>query len=195
MVELRGSGIELGIGGVNAIHLGRFQDDVRLDLDSAESGGRVGSEVRVAGSGGEDHHPPLFQVTHSAATDIWLSHLRHLDRGHRAGGYPDSFEGILQGQRVDHRGQHAHVVAGGTVEPQLACGHAAEDVASADDERDLHAHLVHPLHLPGDGLDDREIDAVIAGATKCLAAQLEQDAVVLWRTVSQFRVGHASLTL
>ncbi len=51
-------------------------------------------------------------------------------------------ERILQGQRVDHRRQHAHVVGGGAVHAAGAARDAAEDVAAADDERELAAERV-----------------------------------------------------
>src|SRR5207244_10843029 len=97
----------------------------------------------------------------------------------RSGGGARAFQRVLQGQRVDDGGEHAHVVAGRAVESTLGRGEAAEDVAAADHDRDLHAHLVHPLDLRGDRLDNFEVDAVVAAAAKRFTAQLEQHAVVL----------------
>src|SRR5487761_737712 len=198
VVELEGIGIELGVGCVHAVDLGRLENHVGLDLDSAQRRGGVGGEVRVAGAGGQDHDPALLEVADSASPDVRLSDLRHLDGGHGARGNPDPLERILQRQRVDHRRQHAHVVAGGAIDAKLAGSHATKDVAAADDERDLDAHLVDALHLAGDGLDDREVNAVVPRAAECLAAQLEQHAVVLRRTVPHLahsQCAQASLTL
>ena len=72
---------------------------------------------------------------------------------------PDLLQHVLEGQRVDHRGQHAHVVGGDPVEPLAARGGAADDVAAADHERELHAERVHRLDLFGEGLDHMEIEA------------------------------------
>src|SRR5262249_4905628 len=112
--------------------------------------------------------------------DLW-----HLNRGHGPRGDARAFERILQRQRVDHRRQHAHVVAGRPVEASLGGGQAAEDVSSADHERDLDTHLVDAFDLRRDRLDDLKVDAVVPAAAKRLAAQLEQNPVVLGRTVGQ----------
>ena len=47
------------------------------------------------------------------------------------------FQRVLQGQRVDHRGEHAHVVGGDAVHVFRLHGHAAEKIAAADDDGDL----------------------------------------------------------
>jgi hypothetical protein len=47
---------------------------------------------------------------------------------------------------------------------------------------------VNALDLPGDGRCHLEIDTVVAFAAKRFPAQLEQDAVVLRRTVTDFYV-------
>src|SRR5687767_15891914 len=49
---------------------------------------------------------------------------------------------ILHGEAVDDGRQHPHVVAGGAIHALRACGHAAEDVASANDDTDLHAEAL-----------------------------------------------------
>ena len=131
-----------------------------------------------------DHDTTLLEVPHRSAPDVRLRHLRHLDRRHGARGDASAFESVLQGQGVDHRREHAHVVAGGAVEPAVAGGQAAEDVATANHQRYLHAHLMHALHLGGDRLYDLEIDAVITRAAERLAAELQQDAVELRRPIS-----------
>jgi hypothetical protein len=49
------------------------------------AGGGVGGEVRVAGAGREDHHPPLLQVPHRASPNVRLGDLLHLDGALHAG--------------------------------------------------------------------------------------------------------------
>ena len=64
----------------------------------------------------------------------------------------EAFQGVLQGQAVEDGGQHAHVVGGGLLD-DLAAGAelgAAQDVAAADDDGQLHAALDDALRLPGD---------------------------------------------
>jgi hypothetical protein len=122
-------------------------------------------------------------MPHRPPADVRLGDLRHLDGGHGSRRDADPLERVLQREGVDDRGQHAHVVAGGAVEAELAGREAAEDVAAADHQRDLYAHLVDALDLFRDRLDDAEVDAVIARPAKRLTAQLQEDAVVLRRSV------------
>ena len=63
---------------------------------------------------------------------------------------PDVLEGILQGQAVHDRGEHADVVAGRPVHALGRRGEAAEDVAAADDDADLDAQPMDLGDLAGD---------------------------------------------
>ena len=63
---------------------------------------------------------------------------------------PCLFEGVLQREGVDDRGQHAHVVGLRPVHADGAGGDAAEDVAAADDDGQLHAEGLDFAHLPRD---------------------------------------------
>ena len=51
-------------------------------------------------------------------------------------------ERVLEGQAVHDRGQHPDVVAGRAVHALGRRGHAAEDVAAADDDADLDAEAM-----------------------------------------------------
>ena len=62
----------------------------------------------------------------------------------------EALQGVLQGQAVEDGGEHAHVVGGGLLD-DLAAGAelaAAQDVAAADDDGQLHAAL-DDAHAPG----------------------------------------------
>ena len=56
-------------------------------------------------------------------------------------GWPELLEGVLQGQGVDDRGEHAHVVGLGAVHARAGAGHAPPDVAAADDDGDVDAEV------------------------------------------------------
>ena len=71
-------------------------------------------------------------------------------------------ERVLQRQRVDDRGQHAHVVGGGAVHAAGAGGDAAEDVAAADDDGRLDAERLDLGDVGGDARGDVGVDAVVA---------------------------------
>ena len=135
-------GFFTGIGGVDPVHLGRLEDDVALDLHRAQGGRGVGGEVGVADARGEDHHPALFHVADGPPADEGLGDLAHLDGGEHAGEAAYALQGILEGEAVDHRGQHPHVIGGDAVHAVRAVGHAPEDVAAADDRGDLDAETL-----------------------------------------------------
>jgi hypothetical protein len=91
---------------------------------------------------------------------------------------------VLHRQRVHHRGQHAHVVAGDAIHAGRGKAGAAEDVAAADDYTDLHAGALDLDDLVGQSADDLGVDAVVGLAHQCFTGELEQDAAVLQRLVA-----------
>ena len=88
---------------------------------------------------------------------------------------PALLQGVLERQGVDHRGEHAHVVAGHAVDAAVARGQAADDVAAADDDGDLHPQGVDVADLVGDRRHHRLVDAEGLRAHQGLARELEQD--------------------
>ena len=112
----RACGSYARIGAVDALHavLGH-QQRLGVDLEGAQGGRRVGREERVAGAGGEDHDAALLEVPHRAAADVGLGDLRDRDRRLHARDRAGALERVLERQRVQDRGEHAHVVAGGAV--------------------------------------------------------------------------------
>ena len=126
-----------------------------MDLGGAQRGRGVGGEVGVAGAAGEDHDAALLQVAHRAAPDVGLGHRRDLERREHARGEPDLLERVLERQRVDHAGQHAHVVGAGAVHALARRRDAADHVAAADHDADLDAERVHVADLLGDARGSR----------------------------------------
>ena len=88
---------------------------------------------------------------------------------------------------VDDRGQHAHVIAGHAVDALGGRGHAAEDVAAADDDGDLDAHLLHFAELVGDRGQDVGVDAGAPPAHEGLTGKFEKDALELGGAVGHAR--------
>ena len=74
-------------------------------------------------------------------------------------GTPGLFERVLQGQGVDHRGQHAHVVGRDAIHVLRRRRHAAEEVAAADHQADLDAGLGDLGDLGRQLVDPLRIDA------------------------------------
>ena len=168
--------VRLRVGGVDAVDpvLGH-QDDLGVDLVRAQRGGRVGREERVAGAGGEDDDAALLEVADRAAADVGLGDLGDRDRRLHARVDALLLERVLQRQRVEDGGEHAHVVGGGAVHARRGAGEAAEDVAGADDDRDLDAAIVDLADLARDRLHALEVGAVGEVAHQRLPRQLEQD--------------------
>ena len=86
-------------------------------------------------------------MPHRAPPDERLGHLRHADGALHPGGHPDLLQGILQSERIDHRRQHAHVIAGGAFNPPLAAAQAAKDIPAAYHHYHLHPQLPHLAYL------------------------------------------------
>src|SRR4029079_17453869 len=121
-----------------AVDLGGFQQQVGVDLDRAQARGGVGGEDVVAGAGGENADAPLLEVAHGATPDVLLTNLVDANRGHHARVQTEGFDGVLHRERIHDGGEHAHVIAGDTIHAGTRQPGAAEDVAAADHDRDLH---------------------------------------------------------
>ena len=90
------------------------------------------------------------------------------------------FNCVLQGDGVDHGGQHAHVIGGDAVHAYGLLGDATEEVTAADDDADLTAGVGDLGDLLGDGLDEYRIDTETATRGQGLTRELEQNTLVHW---------------
>jgi hypothetical protein len=93
-------------------------------------------------------------------------------------------ERILHRQRVHDRREHAHVISGDAIHPGAGETGAAENVASADDYRNLDAEAADLRHFRRDTLDQLGIDPVVGLAHQGLAGKLQQYASVKYRDIS-----------
>ena len=93
-------------------------------------------------------------MANGTAADVRLGDLGHRQGREHARLRPAPLQRILDGERVEHGGEHAGVVAGCAVHPLGGRSHAAVDVARADDDPDLDAHRLDADDLLGD-LGDR----------------------------------------
>src|SRR5262249_1984879 len=82
-------------------------------------------------------------------TNVWLGNLGHRDGGLNPRMQTDALHGRLQGQRVDYRSQHAHIVGGGAVHAARGSRLATPEIAAADDHAHLHPAPGHRRPLPG----------------------------------------------
>src|ERR1017187_1794609 len=110
LVEHGGVLYQHRIVGVDSVNLGGLQDGLCLDLHGTQRSSGIGGKIGIAGAAGEDHDAVFFQTANGAATDKGLSHLVHLDRGHKTGEDVLLLQGVLQGKSIDDSSQHAHVI-------------------------------------------------------------------------------------
>src|SRR5512139_2901953 len=83
------------------------------------------------------------------AANEWFRHLAHRN-GRLDPGLPSSaLEGILEGNSIDHRSQHAHVVCRAALHAVRGGGHSPEDIAAADDHGNLDAEEIQLPDLFG----------------------------------------------
>src|SRR5580704_94445 len=163
---------------VDAIHAGPLGDDVRMDFERAQRGGGIGGKIRIRGAGCEDHNPALFEMPDGPAADVRFGHLVHLDGGHYAGGHASFFKRVLKRNRVDHRGQHAHVIGRDPVHIHGGRSDAAEEIAAAYDETDLDTGAGDFGDFRSEAFDSFGIDAERTAAGESLAAEFQNDAGV-----------------
>ena len=160
------------IGGVNAVDLGSFQDRVRFYFECAQSCGGISREEWIARSRSENYYAPFLKVTNRAPANEWLGQLRDIDRGKDARLNADFFKCILQNHRVHYGRQHANVVSRRAIHVAGAGGHAAKDVPTTDDDRNLNSELVSFLDFFSDRTRDINIYAERLFAQQRFAGEL-----------------------
>ena len=173
-----------------------LQDGVGLDFGRPQRSRGVGREIRIAHPRGEDHDAALFKMANGATPDIGLTDLGHVNRGQDPRRAIHALESVLQRERIDHRAQHAHDVRSRAIHPLARPGRASPDVASTDDDRDLHVQLIacgadllrKSSHCGG-------VDRLLGRrARKRLAGELEHDPAPT-RAGRSSRLGDTSLTV
>ena len=97
--------------------------------------------------------------------------------------YVEGLERVLDSERVHDGREHAHVVARDAIHAGARETFAAENVAAADDDRDLDAGLAGCRDFGGYALNDLRLDAVFQFTHQRFTAELQQYAMVLNRTV------------
>ena len=110
-----------------------------------------------------------------AGLDEGLGHGVHADGRHQAHFLAAVFQGIAQGQAIDDRGRHAHVVGCGFADDRVALGkgRAAQDVAPAHHNGQFHALNGHFGHFTGDPAVFVVMDAAFARPAEAFAGELQ----------------------
>ena len=149
----------LRVGGVDAVDLRRLHQHVAFELGGAQRRAGVGGEERIAGAAGEQHDALLGEVVHGLLAGIGLDHRGHGDARHGARGLAERGELRLERDDVHDRGEHAHRVGRRARQAHAGDLRAAEDVAAADDHRDLDAELDRVDDVLGDAAHRAAVDA------------------------------------
>ena len=105
-------GMKLRICGIDAVNLGALENGFGAHFGGTQGGGGISGEERIAGAAGKDHHPALFEVMKGGALGKTLADFRHRDGRQHFRVDAELAQRRGQRQRVDHGGQHAHMVAG-----------------------------------------------------------------------------------
>jgi len=175
-VEFRSRGIFLRIGRVNPVDAGAFEHDIGFDLDAAQRRTGVGGEIGVARSGTHDDHLPAFERFDGLPFGVKFADRFHADGREHAVGHPLCAERRGECKAVDDGGAHAHLVAFHAIESLAGAAESAKDVATSDDDANLHAHVADFANLGGIFVETLGVDAVSLGTHEAFAAEFEENA-------------------
>src|SRR5664279_3415208 len=95
-----------GIGRINTVDLGPFQDDLRPDFHGPERRSSICCEVWVSRPGSKDNDPPFFKMTHCFASYVRFGQFTHLYRRLYSSLKSEFLKRILQGESVDDCSEH-----------------------------------------------------------------------------------------
>ena len=123
-------------------------------------------------------HAALFQVAHGAAADVRLGDLVHEYGAHHPALHVALFQRVLQGDGVDDRGKHAHVVAAHPVHLPGLLFHAAEEIPATHHQADFDAQGMNLGQLAGNLGHFIGVQAKAALASERLSRKLEHDSFV-----------------
>ena len=115
--------------------------------------------------------------------DIGFRDAVHLNAGLHPHRDIPLLETICNGQGVDDRCQHAHMVGPGTLHVVAAVFDAAPEVAAADDNAHLHAQFDALLDYVTHAADDCEVQSPVGVASQRFAADFQKHALI-------FRLSH-----
>src|SRR5438094_3083266 len=168
----------VGVGIIHAIDFGRLQKRIASHLGSPECRGSVRREKWIPGPGREDHHSPFFEMAQRSAANIRFADRLHRDGGLDAGRHSALFECVLHCDGINHRRQHAHIVARGALHPDRTARYATEDVAAADHQAQLDAERVYRCDLVRYAREHSRVKAIFPRAHQRPTGDLQPNPAV-----------------
>ena len=126
------------------------------------------------GAAGADDNAARFQMVDALGVGIGFADRRHGNGREHPCINALALQHALHGQRVHHRRHDAHMVGRDTFHALGCACNTPEDVAAANDERQLGAELLAGDHLIGDAADHVEVDAIGLLSHQHFARDLEE---------------------
>ena len=180
-MESLGARVSPGIRIVDAVHLGGFEKGVGADFAGSEGGCGVGGEEGMSCAGGKDHDSSFLQVTQGTTANERFCHILHLDSGQDSGLDSCMLKGVLEGEGVDHGGQHTHVVGRVAVHLTFVGRRGASpNITASDHDTELERGREDAFDLVGEALDDG-VREVVGGVAQCFARKFEEEATCFVR--------------
>lgn len=171
-----GVGVFVGIGGVDAIDFGGFEEDIAIELGCPKGGTGVGGAERVAGASCKDDDAPFVEVADGAVADEGFGDCSDIQSREDAGIDADGVEFFFEGRRVHDGTEHAHVVGRRLVDiTRFGQIGTSDDVAPADDDGDLGPGFGRIEDLVGDDSEFFGVDSEPVGGAEGFATEFEQD--------------------
>src|SRR5690606_38120010 len=182
------------IGRIDAINLRSLEQGVCADLCCPQGCCGISSEERITGSTRKDHDLALVHIGSRLTLRKALAQFRHSDGGQNDGIYPKLDERSTQCQRIDDGREHPHVIAGDPVPTARGHRHAAEDMAPTENNADFDAYFAHTGDVPGDLVNDIDVDSETLFSHQRLAGGLEYDATISGCLIHAHLLGHSRRT-
>ena len=122
---------------------------------------------------------PFFQVTNSAPANERLCNLLQLDGALQPGVHARGFKRTLQCHGIDHRRQHAHVVALGALHASFLRLNSSENVPPPNHNGAFNAFVYNGLDFACVLGQTAIVNAKLLVAHQGFTTQLQEDASVL----------------
>ena len=175
-VVLFGVVVFLRIAVVNAVDIFGLQQYVRLNFRSPERRACVGAEIRVARTARHDDDATFFKMADRTAKNVRLCDSGHFDCRHNARRHARVFQSVLHCKRVDDGCEHTHMVGSRSVHIRALT--SAPEVAAADDDTDLDAHIPDFRDLFHNARDNGVVQSESVFTRKGFAADFNDDSCI-----------------
>ncbi|OPZ97902.1 MAG: hypothetical protein BWY71_01442 [Planctomycetes bacterium ADurb.Bin412] len=147
-----------------------------MDFGCPQGGTGVGREKGIAGTAGQDHDPVVLHMFDGPPAYEGFAETGDFNGREHPGGNFLPFQDILQGQCVNHRRHHPHLVAGYPVYVcHFAQRGAPDQIAGSDDDGRLHTQRNQLFYLGGYFIQLIFGQTEPPGAAQAFAADFQQN--------------------